>query len=40
VVVDGLSVEVYGVGRYLTVIGTVFTPGPLADRRAVVANIA
>jgi primase-polymerase (primpol)-like protein len=40
VLVDGLSVEVYGVGRYLTVTGEVFTPGPLADLTAVVANIA
>lgn len=40
VVVDGLSVEVYGRGRYMTVTGEPFAAGPLADLSAVVATIA
>jgi primase-polymerase (primpol)-like protein len=39
VTVDGLSVEVYGRGRYLTVTGEPFAVAPLADLSAVVANI-
>lgn len=40
VVVDGLSVDVYGVGRYMTVTGKPYAVRPLADLSAVVANIA
>jgi primase-polymerase (primpol)-like protein len=40
VVVDGLSVEVYGTGRYMTVTGKAFATAPLADLSAVAANIA
>lgn len=36
---DGLSVEVYGAGRYMTVTGLVFSPGPLADLSGVLADL-